>query len=150
MSHLLKLGAQQEKVINEADPSFLTDAARLASNLDAMQESLGSLLSDLGSDRQEVLAMVDKMMLAHNALERRVAEHVLEVREHLTPQQRRTLMGLMADRVRVTRNRMHRCRWGWGGEPGESRRGYGGGQGQGKGRGGRTGLRDGTGPRRTE
>ncbi|MBL7134580.1 MAG: periplasmic heavy metal sensor [Phycisphaerae bacterium] len=177
MSHLLSLSAQQEQAINEADPSFHTDAARLASDLDAVQENLACLLEDPATDRQVAMATIEKMMLAHNALERRVAEHVLEVREHLEPQQRKSLMGLMSERVRTTRNRMQRCRWGWGrisgkgccggqgacngccvgqggGSGGGSGQGAGnsrgGGQGGGKGGGGRTGLRDGTGPRKTE
>ena len=168
MSHLLTLSAQQEQAINEADPSFHTDAARLASDLDAVQENLACLLEDPATDRQEAMATVEKMMLAHNALERRVAEHVLEVREHLEPQQRKSLMGLMSERVRTTQNRMQRCRWGWGRISGKGCCGgqgscdaccvgqwgdkgsCGGGQGSGKGGGGRTGPRDGTGPRRAE
>jgi len=155
MSQLLTLSAQQEQAINEAAPSFQTDAARLASDLDAVQENLACMLDDPAIDRQEAMATVEKMMLAHNALERRVAEHVLEVREHLEPQQRKALMGLMAERVRDTQNRMQRCRWGWGrgtgsGSGSGSGRGSGGGQGGGNGRGGRNGPRDGTGPRNTE
>ncbi len=167
MSRLLTLSAQQERTINEADPSFQTDAARLASQLDTVQADLALILEDPASDRQEAMAKVETMMLAHNALERRVAEHVLEVREHLTPEQSKSLMGLMASRVRSSRTRMQRCRWGWGRGASGQGAGRGGGQGAGDGRGGGQGgsgngrggghgdgggqgLRDGTGPRRAE
>ena len=124
MSHLLELSTEQERVINEADPSFPVDAGALAARLDAEQENLATLLENPDSERETTMTQVETMMIAHNNLERRVAEHVLEVREHLTPTQRKRLMGLMAQRVRVTQNRMQRCRWGWG-------RGRGGGGGRG-------------------
>ena len=142
MSRLLTLSDQQERAINEADPSFQADAARLASQLDAVQADLALLLEDPATDKQEAMAKVETMMLAHNALERRVAEHVLEVREHLTLEQSKSLMGLMAERVRSTRNRMQRCRWGWGRASGkgccggqDNCRGNGGGAGKGQGAG---------------
>lgn len=172
MSRLLTLSAEQERAINEADPSFQADAARLASQLDTVQADLALLLEAPATDKRQAMAKVETMMLAHNALERRVAEHVLEVREHLTPEQSKSLMGLMAKRVRSTRNRMQRCRWGWGsasgkgccggsqnnccggncgnGQDGGGGQGTGGGQGAGQGAGGGQGLRDGTGPRRGE
>lgn len=130
MSHLLELSTEQERIVNEADPSFPSDAANLAAKLDAEQEKLAGLLENPDSAREETMVQVETMMVAHNDLERRVAEHVLEVREHLTPDQRKKLMGLMAERVRVTQNRMQRCRWGWG------RGGEGGGGRGGQGRGG--------------
>jgi len=130
MSHLLELSAEQERVINNADPSFLTDADEFAAKLDAAQEKLASLLEDPASEREETMAQVEAVILAHNSLERRVAEHILEVREHLTAEQRKKLMGLMAGRVRVTQNRMQRCRWGWGRGRGRGRGGQGGGRGR--------------------
>lgn len=132
MSHLLELSAEQERVINSADPSFLTDAAELATKLDAEQEKLALLLENPDSGRAETMAQVEAVILAHNGLERRVAEHILEVREHLTPEQRKKLMGLMAGRVRVTQNRMQRCRWGRGRGQGHGRGGGRGGGGQGR------------------
>lgn len=114
MSHLLDLSAEQESAIGKADPNFRGEAGELAAKLDAEQDRLAELLEDSGAARETVMAQVEKMMLAHNALERRVAEHILEVREHLSPQQRARLMGLMSERVRATQNRMQRCRWGWG------------------------------------
>lgn len=114
MSHLLELSPEQESTIGKADPNFRPEARSLAAKLDAEHNKLAELLEDAGAGREAVMAQVETMMLAHNALERRVAEHVMEVREHLSPQQRAKLMSLMAERVRVTRNRMNRCRWGWG------------------------------------
>jgi len=149
MSHLLELSPQQERAINEADPSFPAEAADFAAKLDAEQEKLAVLLESPSSGKEETMAQVERLMLAHNNLERRVAEHVLQVREHLTPDQRKTLMGLMAGRVRVTQNRMQRCRWGWGRGNGCGR-GQGRGQGYGRGRGaggqGRGRHRNGNGP----
>ena len=133
MSHLLELSTEQERVINASDPSFPVDAGALAAKLDAEQENLATLLEDPNSEREATMAQVETMMIAHNNLERRVAEHVLEVREHLTPEQRKKLMGLMAQRVRVTQNRMQRCRWGWGRGQGRGQ-GRGGGNGRGGGR----------------
>jgi hypothetical protein len=132
MSHLLELSAEQESVINSADPSFLDAAAKLAAKLDAEQEKLAVLLENPDSERKETMAQVETVMFAHNDLERRVAEHILEVRQHLTAEQRKKLMGLMAERVRLTQNRMQRCRWGWGrGREGEGgRRGHGRGGGR--------------------
>jgi Spy/CpxP family protein refolding chaperone len=133
MSHLLELSTEQERVIDKADPNFPVDAGALAAKLDAEQENLATLLEDPNSEREATMAQVETMMIAHNNLERRVAEHVLEVREHLTPEQRKKLMGLMAQRVRVTQNRMQRCRWGWGRGQGRGGRG-GNGSGRGGGR----------------
>jgi len=114
MSHLLELSAEQESTIGKVDPNFRAEAKVLAEKLDAEQDRLAELLEDSGAARETVMAQVETMMLAHNALERRVAEHIMEVREHLSPRQRARLMGLMAERIRVTQNRMQRCRWGWG------------------------------------
>jgi len=114
MAHLLELSAEQESTIGKADPDFRAEAKQLAMRLDAEQDKLAELLVSAAAGRETIMAQVEKMMLAHNALERRVAEHILEVREHLAPEQRKKLMGLMAERVRATQNRMQRCRWGWG------------------------------------
>jgi len=114
MSQLLELSPEQEAAIGKVDPNFRHEAKALAAKLDAAQDRLAELLEAAGAARETTMAQVETMMLAHNALERRVAEHIMEVREHLSPQQRMKLMGLMAERVRVTQNRMQRCRWGWG------------------------------------
>lgn len=138
MAHLLELSDEQERAVTDADPSFLDDATELAATLDSEQEKLAALLDNPDSGREETLAQVETMMSAHNSLERRVAGHILAVREHLPPEQRKKLMGLMAGKVRTTQTRMRRCRWGWprgdGGGRGPSSQGNGG---PGRGRGGR-------------
>ena len=53
MSHLLELSAEQERVINSADPRFLTDAAEFVAKLDAEQEKLAALLENPGSGKEE-------------------------------------------------------------------------------------------------
>jgi len=136
VSHLLDLTPEQERLINAADPTFSADAADLAERLDAEQAALATLLEDETSGKEETLAQVEAVIGAHNTLERRVATHVLDVREHLTGDQRKKLMCLLAGTVRSTQGRMERCRRGRGRGLGQGPgQGLGQGQGPGPGRG---------------
>jgi hypothetical protein len=141
LSGLLGLTDTQIKAIDRADPDFDRQAADLAKRLSDARGELARVLEDGDATDAQVLEAVEATIEAHNALERRVARHILMVREHLEPQQRTRLMGLCAEGVRA--GQQHRYRHGQNAEGGnDSTEGGGngwrsGGEGRGGYRGGR-------------
>ncbi len=141
----LRLSSQQSEKVRRADPAFDADAARLSAALRREREKLAALLDRPQSPDDAILAQVEKVIAAHNALERRVVRHLLAVRPYLNPGQQRRLMGLCANGVRQAARRR------WRGGRGESTKSECGpqektnGYGRGRGRGGR-----GRGPHRSE
>jgi len=139
----LDLSAQQAADVAAADPTFDGESDDLAAELHTQREQLAKLLEDPTSTDEAIMAQVEKTINAHDALERRVAKHVLAIREKLTPEQQKRLMGLAASGVREAGRYGYRGGQGGGErggagddsseEPGRHRggRGRGGGRGQG-------------------
>lgn len=110
LSGLLGLTDAQVEAIDRADPDFDQQAADLAKRLSDARGALAQVLEHGGATDAQVLEGVEATIEAHNALERRVARHMLLVREHLEPQQRTRLMGLCAEGIRA--GQQHRYRHG--------------------------------------
>lgn len=149
LSRWLALSPERAQAVREADPDFEQDVDLLTANLQGEREKLADLLDDPTSPNEQVMERVERVILAHNALERRVASHVLVIRPHLTAEQQKQLMGLCASGVRRAAGRPRHGRsgdgGGRGGGPGgrwrdDEGNGGRGGQGQGgRGQGGRGG-----------
>lgn len=90
---------------------------------------------------QDILDQVERVIAAQDTLERRVAQHIVAVRGHLTPDQQKRLLGLCAKQVRKHRHQG----WGRGYGRGMHRGGAGHEHGGGKGRGHGPGHRGGRG-----
>jgi hypothetical protein len=105
---------------------FDEQAAELSARLDLAKDNLAKALEDDDATDARVLEHVESVIDAHNALERRVARHVLQIRDQLEPEQRKRLMGLCAEGVRA--GQQHRHRYGQEGAAG-GRGGYGAGSG---------------------
>ena len=96
----LGLSDEQHKAIHATDPVFDNEAAGLADGLRRRRHGLAELLESEGAADAKILEQVELVIAAHNALERRVARHVLAIRQHLTPAQQKRLMGLCARQIR--------------------------------------------------
>ena len=134
LSGLLSLTDAQIKAMDRADPDFDQQAADLAKRLSDARGELATVLEDGDATDAQVLEGVEATIEAHNALERRVARHMLLVREHLEPQQRTRLMGLCAEGIRA--GQQHRYRHGQNAEGGNGNGNGDGWRGGGRGEGG--------------
>lgn len=131
MFNWLKLSSAQREAIQQQDPSFETDAAALGKTVSERRAALATLLENPDSTNEQILAQIDQVNEAEHALEKRVINYLLAVREHLTTDQQLRMMGLAANCVR---GRGHGYRGGEGGGQGQGP-GYGQGQGGGSNRG---------------
>ena len=148
LARWLGLSAEQAEAVKKADPVFEGDADRQTAALGAEREKLAALLDDPKSADDQVMKQVERVIDAHNTLERRVAKHVLAIRSSLTADQQKQLMGLCASGVRRAAGRQWRRGRGQEGDlPGRGRggprddagRGRGGAGQGGRGRGGQGG-----------
>lgn len=112
----LAMSPAQQQEITKDDPAFDADSAALRDKVLAARNTLASMLETPATPEADILAQVDRVSAAENALQRRVTQYVLRIRDHLTTQQQLNLMGLCANAVRG--------------------QGYGPGMGMGMGRGG--------------
>lgn len=138
----LQLSKEQKQAVRATDPGFVGEVRAIQQALADERLALASLLETPDSGDQEIMDQVERVIEAHDALERRVARHMLAIRPILTPEQAKQFMGLAARGVR----RAGRCRqdpdadglWGGpgqgqgrgSGQGGGGRRGWGGGRGQ--------------------
>jgi len=114
LCNYLKLTSDQKAAVIKADPGFVDDADRLEEQVEADRDALAALLENPGSSDEQVTSQVERVIASHDALERRVAQHMLALRPILTPQQTKQLMGLAANGVRNAR----RCQR-WSRQPGQ-------------------------------
>lgn len=126
----LALSAAQQQEITRDDPTFDADSAALRDQVLKARNTLAAMLEAAGPSEADILAQVDRVSAAENALQRRVTQYVLRIRHRLTTQQQMNLMGLCANAVRGQ---------GYG-------RGMGMGMGRGNGGGGGLRYRGGRGP----
>jgi len=96
----LRLPTDQCKTLCGADPGFRDEAADLADRLHEERQALASLLEDPATPGEQILDQVERVITAHAALERRVAQHLLAIRSHLTPAQQQRLLQFCAEAVR--------------------------------------------------
>jgi Spy/CpxP family protein refolding chaperone len=100
LARRLGLTPEHVKVLEAHDPQFAEDVKTLRTNLENARLMLASVFEKEGATNEEIRAQVEAAIEAHNQLERRVAEYVIEVRDHLTPEQQKKLYGLCAEKVR--------------------------------------------------
>lgn len=134
----LQLPPGQVEQLRRVDAAFADDRRRLESALAEEQEHLAELFDSDGATDEAVLDGVERVIAAHDALERRVARYLLAVRPQLNPEQRNRLFERCAGSVRQAGN--WRWRHGQSGIETQERRGGGPpsdrGFGRGRGRGG--------------
>lgn len=134
----LNLDPEQAKDVEARDPQFAEDFRTLRHALEDARSALAATFEDANAADERIREQVEAVIAAHNRLERRVAEYLIAVRDHLTPRQQKKLFGLCAERVREC-GRRWRCGRGAGARPDEigkprERRGRGRGHGRGTGR----------------
>ena len=96
--------AEQRAEIQQHDPGFAADLKSLREAVGARRTELAGALDDPGASNETILGKLEGLLAANAAVERRVANYLLTVRHHLTPEQQRRLFGLCADGIRQGRN----------------------------------------------
>ena len=94
LARRLRLDEEQVKVLQEMDPDFEADSVHLRDALMAERAKLLSVFEDFESSDDELLQQIDTLVSTHSRIERRIAEHVLVLRPHLTVEQQKWLIGL--------------------------------------------------------
>ena len=127
----LDLSDRETESLDERDPGFAQDATELSDALYEARRALADLLEDPATPDDTIRQQVEKIIKAHSALERRATEHLLAIRDHLTPDQQKRLLGFCASFIRegAGRGPRHRQRRRFRGGRGES---FGGGRGAGQ------------------
>lgn len=92
--------ADQNRQLGKADPGFADELQRLKTDVADRRADLASLLDKPEATNEQIMAGLEQVIAANNALERRVAKYLLAVREHLTAEQQRRLLNLCAEEVR--------------------------------------------------
>lgn len=131
--HWLSLSRGQCEQIQQDDPGFHEDAQALSQSLREHQQALIADVSDATTPAEQIRAQAEAVVEAHQALMRRIVQHLLAVRRHADVRQCTLLNQLYANVVQPTALRN-------GAGPRRQRRGYGGppwaqGQSEGQGRG---------------
>jgi hypothetical protein len=97
----LRLTQEQRTWIEQQDPNFEEQCAVLRDRLYQAHTSLVASLENTQSTEQELTAKVDALIDAHNALEKRVARHIVLLRPQLSQEQRDQLCGLCRGSARA-------------------------------------------------
>ena len=127
----LQVPGEQREAIGTHDPAFAGDLKRLREALATSRSELAAALENTEATAEQIRGRSEAMIAASAALERRVTEHLVSIRHHLTTEQQKRLFGLCAEGVRQGRG------WQWRrGQSGEGGMGMGRGMGRGY-RGGR-------------
>lgn len=100
LAQWLALSPAQVERIGQLDPGYRDEAAELADTLHQHRQTLAELLEDSDATDMQILEQVELVISAHNALERRVAEHLMAMRHELEPDQRQRLGRHAAGEVR--------------------------------------------------
>lgn len=104
----LDLTEEQSRLVREADPTFSTEAGAMSETLSGQRRRLADFLEESSSSDAQILAQVERVISAHDDLERRVARHLLAIRPHLSIDQQKLLLGLCARRIRQGCRRFQR------------------------------------------
>ncbi len=94
LAQSLRLTDEQIRIGQEQDPGFETDSASLRDTLLSERTKLLGIFENPATTNDDLLAQLDKLILTHSQIERRVASHVLVLRPHLTADQQKWLIGL--------------------------------------------------------
>ncbi len=96
----LNVPQAQRAQVTADDPRFAEDLSRLRNDLQRGRADLAALLEQKDASDQAIRAQVESVIAANAALQRRVMEHVLAVRDHLTPAQQQRLLSFCAQGIR--------------------------------------------------
>ena len=94
LARRMRLDEEQVSILWDKDSEFEADSVLLRDVLLAERTKLLALFEDPKSTDEELLQQIDKLILAHSQIERRIAEHVLVLRPYLTVEQQKWLIGL--------------------------------------------------------
>ena len=94
LARRLRLDERQVSILWDKDSDFEADSMRLRDILLAERTKLLAIFEYPQSTDEELLQQIDKLILAHSQIERRIAEHVLVLRPYLTVEQQKWLIGL--------------------------------------------------------
>ncbi|HOB74331.1 MAG TPA: periplasmic heavy metal sensor [Phycisphaerae bacterium] len=96
------LGASpsQREALRRQGGGFAAELRQLKADLAARRSEYIAALERADASNEEIMARLEAVLAANNELERRVAHYLLSVREHLTPEQQRRLLGLCAEGAR--------------------------------------------------
>lgn len=108
LSKWLGLSERQQAEVGSVDAEFEADTLRLRNELAQARSGLTGRLETTRSTDAEILADVERVITAHDALERRVAQHLVKLRPHLTAAQQKRLFDLCAEGVREAGGRRWR------------------------------------------
>jgi Spy/CpxP family protein refolding chaperone len=97
MRQWLGLTDEQADAVRRADPDFMQEVLLLKLQASRQRRALAEAFRDDTKAETEILALVDAVTETQAALQRRVVEHMLRVREHLTPEQRRRMFHMAAE-----------------------------------------------------
>lgn len=110
----LRASDEQRAALRGHDPAFARDLRKLRAELAHQRALLASSLDGAAVAPDAVRARLNDVLATQAAIEHRVMDYLLSVRDHLTPDQRRQLFGLCAEEVRQGRA------WRWGRQRGEA------------------------------
>ena len=94
LARRLRLDEEQVSILRDKDSGFEADSMRLRDILLTERTAMLALFEDPKSADEELLQQIDRLILAHSQIERRIAEHVLVLRPYLTVEQQKWLTGL--------------------------------------------------------
>lgn len=89
----LRISDSQQQAIAARDPGFTDDLTKLRNQVQAKRAELAAAFEKVDLSEAQVREKSDSVIAASAALERRVTDHLLQIRDHLSPDQRRQLFG---------------------------------------------------------
>lgn len=111
LSAWLNLAPDERTDVAPLEAAYREDRRALEAAVVAERDRLAALFEAGDSSDAEILAQVERVVGANNALERRTARFLLDVRPHLTPAQQHRLLHYFAEGVRE--GGRYRWRHGW-------------------------------------
>ncbi|MCA9242482.1 MAG: hypothetical protein KDA32_00900 [Phycisphaerales bacterium] len=96
----LLLSPRQMESLAEVDADFDAQRATLEAELARERERLATMFEDMSASDEDIQGQVEKVIVAHDKLERHIAGYLLAIRPHLTDAQRATLFIRCARGVR--------------------------------------------------
>jgi len=90
----MNFDTSQTQLINQLDPEFDQQSFEISSTLRDYYHQLALLLEDPNTSEETVWEHLENLLEMRNQLDRRLAQHVLLIRPHLTDQQLKTLISM--------------------------------------------------------
>lgn len=112
----LGMSEEQVKKYDSLRSSFFENTNSLRDSIGSLNNQIASLLDSAQPNRQEVLELVRKAGNLENQYKQLLIQHLLDLHQICTPQQREMLSKiypqLLSPRQGMGRGMMHRHRWG--------------------------------------